>query len=501
MTAFLIQLYLELQPDSNQTTNNLLNQTTSLLGQISQQLANSSIVPVEIPTPSPPFQASGSTIWISTLWFLSLILSLAAALFGMISKQWLREYLQWTTMSGPSENLVALRQARYEAFMDWKTPAVIALMPVLLEIALIVFLLGLEGLLWTLNIIVFSVCTVAVVTLIMMVIVVTVLPVFRARCPYKSPVGWACVLVKPAIFSLWNRLLDLVQAVGDILTDNSFLASDHHLPVVIEKDWRGWDLTRQTWTISGELWSETGSAAAIHRHWMLTRALYWIRENSEDQRLVDATGEGFASRVASPLLNPFKVLVADVYFACEYLGINPTGIVPSWDQCADFLAGDTVIKRPTWNTARFDITLSRLTPGGGWEDFRLRSEAPPPVLSAVAELLASDLLAVLVHYNDNDVQYFGKRADYFLQLAYYLIYHSAHYVMFSEVRPPVPTDTIFELADHLFRNHATNSPHFMPILQDFLEGSLGSSTLVADPYTLLALNAPRGQLDSWSSDD
>lgn len=244
LAGLLVQLFVGLQPSNNQDTNNLLSQNMLELRQISRQLANSSYVPVDIPLPSPNFQADASVVWINTLWFLSLVLSLASALFGMISKQWLREYLQWTTMSGLSEDQVRLRQDRYEAFNDWNTPAIIASMPVLLEIALILFLLGMEVLLWTLNGVVFGVCTVAVVTLIVLVIVVTVLPLFRARCAYKSPIGWAAVLVKPGLCSLYNRCVDLYKALRDRLGSNTFRPRQHHLDVRVDKDWRAWSTLR-----------------------------------------------------------------------------------------------------------------------------------------------------------------------------------------------------------------------------------------------------------------
>ena len=89
-----------------------------------------------------PAKAAPSSVWFNSLWFLSLILSSAAALFGMLGKQWLKEYMKWTTMSQPPEIKICLRQVRYDAFGDWYMPVIIAFIPGLLEIALILFLVG-----------------------------------------------------------------------------------------------------------------------------------------------------------------------------------------------------------------------------------------------------------------------------------------------------------------------------------------------------------------------
>lgn len=60
---------------------------------LSPGLANSSSSAP--PLPSLDFVADSATRWINTLWFLSLVFSLASALFGIMVKQWIREYMQW----------------------------------------------------------------------------------------------------------------------------------------------------------------------------------------------------------------------------------------------------------------------------------------------------------------------------------------------------------------------------------------------------------------------
>lgn len=145
------------------------------------------------------------SVWINCLWFLSLVLSLTSALFGMIAKQWLREYMQWKTTSWLPQRFIALRQRRYEALMKWKVPAIIATIPVLLEIALILFFIGLAVLLWTINGIVTGLYTAAISVSVYFAFVTTALPSIWPRCPYKTPAGWAFLRTVWLLSASWAK--------------------------------------------------------------------------------------------------------------------------------------------------------------------------------------------------------------------------------------------------------------------------------------------------------
>ena len=77
---------------------------------------------------------------INTLWITSLVLSLAAALFGILAKQWCCEYLRWhNTIQAARDNLL-IRQVRFEAWDRWQVGAFIASIPAFLEVALVLVL-------------------------------------------------------------------------------------------------------------------------------------------------------------------------------------------------------------------------------------------------------------------------------------------------------------------------------------------------------------------------
>ncbi|PSR85631.1 hypothetical protein PHLCEN_2v5387 [Hermanssonia centrifuga] len=205
LTAFVVPSYLLLQPDNSQLS-------VQILDRISAQLARFEILPPFInstasDSASPAFQVSTSARWMNCLWFLSLILSLSSALFGILAKQWIREYLQWRKVAAAPRENVLLRQLRIDAWEGWKVSAGISTIPALLELAVVLFLAGLVVLVWTLDTVVAIVITTAVSVVIMVLCTVTVLPAVYRRCPYKSPTGWACVIMFDALAMVvsWTR--------------------------------------------------------------------------------------------------------------------------------------------------------------------------------------------------------------------------------------------------------------------------------------------------------
>ena len=191
-----------LQPDNTITTNELL-----AYGFSSQRTFNP-ITPSLNATMTAllsdlPFVPPNSARWINALFFVSLILSLAAALLGIMAKQWLREYMNWNSpLAAPREN-VLVRQIRTE---EWDTSYVsycISAIPVLLELAMILFLIGIVDLLWTMDDVVAIAVTTFVAIFILAFSALTILPVFRPRSPYKSPTAWACI-------ATWHTLAEYV---------------------------------------------------------------------------------------------------------------------------------------------------------------------------------------------------------------------------------------------------------------------------------------------------
>ncbi|KAJ3518919.1 hypothetical protein NM688_g9374 [Phlebia brevispora] len=147
VTAFVIVSYTMLQPDTTQQSIQLLSVLAIRSGGFpgSDSFLNSTAATLPSST---AFQAPTSAITINALWFASLVLSLASALYGILAKQWCREYIKWKYVLADARENVLIRQARYEAWDQWKVSAFIAAIPALLEISLVLFLSGIVVVAW-----------------------------------------------------------------------------------------------------------------------------------------------------------------------------------------------------------------------------------------------------------------------------------------------------------------------------------------------------------------
>jgi hypothetical protein len=191
-----VESYQSLQEDYTQTS-------AELLRQISQQLANSSY-------PAAPdtsqFQVQRSDVRVNVCWFVSLLLSLVVALFGIFLKQWMRSYIRWTDVT-PDQEAVALRQFRYHSLETWRLAAILALLPTLLQLSVIVFLSGLLVFLSSLDRTVAIVMIALTSVAFFLVAAVTFLPVVSWTCPYRFPLSEVLAL------SLW-RVTGVLKFIG-----------------------------------------------------------------------------------------------------------------------------------------------------------------------------------------------------------------------------------------------------------------------------------------------
>ena len=160
-----------------------------LLAQMYLHLVNST-------TPPPPIEriaciASSSCSFTPTtparqlnyLWFSSLILSLVTASFGMLVKQWLREYLSGNFALGRSH--LRLRFFRYIGMVKWRVFQIASLLPLLLQLALALFFAGLCIFSTHIDPRLGSLTSSLVATWATLLIMILAAPAFSPRCPYK----------------------------------------------------------------------------------------------------------------------------------------------------------------------------------------------------------------------------------------------------------------------------------------------------------------------------
>lgn len=147
-------------------------------------------VPTSHLTPFTPFQASRADLWINGLWFTSLALSLTTALMAVLTKQWIHQYL--SVPSGTPQDRCRIRQFRYMSLENWHVPVIIGLLPVLMHVALGVFLGGLVLYLCSFSKPMAGVIGSIAAGAFLVYTATNLLPIFKSDCPYKTPLTLHC---------------------------------------------------------------------------------------------------------------------------------------------------------------------------------------------------------------------------------------------------------------------------------------------------------------------
>ncbi|KAF9009935.1 hypothetical protein BDQ17DRAFT_989267 [Cyathus striatus] len=196
VTAFAVESYKGLQSDPTESTIILLALIAAQLG------ANSTLIQPLSPTSggSLPSPTTSLNVQLNVFHFLSLTLSISTVLIGILCLQWLREYDHDVGL--PHKDSVGLRQMRFEGLLAWKVPNILSALPVILQLSLVLFFIGLLELLWSLDKVVAYLVTVVVGLTLLFLVITTVIPTFQyffvhksslqvPQCPYKSPQSWA----------------------------------------------------------------------------------------------------------------------------------------------------------------------------------------------------------------------------------------------------------------------------------------------------------------------
>ncbi|OBZ72178.1 hypothetical protein A0H81_07613 [Grifola frondosa] len=186
LTAFNVEAYKLLQDDPTEISARLLAQISIQLAEISAGQTAAANFTGSMTSNS--FRASPASIRINALWFSSLVCSLVSALIAILAKQWLREYMDEGSLS-PRES-VRLRQHRFDGLTTWRVAGIMGFLPLLLEISLVLFFIGLVDFLRTLHPTVAGIVSSLVAMSLFFYVATTLIPAFSTSCPFKSPQSW-----------------------------------------------------------------------------------------------------------------------------------------------------------------------------------------------------------------------------------------------------------------------------------------------------------------------
>ena len=215
LTTFVVETYTKLEPDSGDASSDILLQISLQLASLS--VAGSfinSTVPAFSP---PPFVAPVSSVRINTLWSCSLVLALITASLAILVKQWFHEYMAHESQSPLSH--LRLRFFRHDGLVKWRVFELAAALPMLLQLALLLFFIGLSEFLRLLNPVVGWITTAVMLVWLVLYIFTIFAPVFSPQCPYKTP------MLKDAIgkfralrgYILWLPVMGSIWFIGSPL--------------------------------------------------------------------------------------------------------------------------------------------------------------------------------------------------------------------------------------------------------------------------------------------
>lgn len=196
LTGFIVAFYLLLGPTTPDTTTQVLIVVSMQLSILTAAIAHSNLTQSQqsvLQAASATIPPTTSTISTGVLWFVALIFSLSAASISIALGEWLHHHTdRASSMSRQSVRIWAMRRRSLE---KWHVRIVIDLLPVLLQISLALFLIGLLELLWALSHVVAAIVTALVIILLLPTLVTVFLPYFFADCPYKSRAAWLCFTI------------------------------------------------------------------------------------------------------------------------------------------------------------------------------------------------------------------------------------------------------------------------------------------------------------------
>ncbi|KAN0139109.1 hypothetical protein V8E53_003111, partial [Lactarius tabidus] len=199
-----------IQPNSQDTSN-------FYLANIYQAIADPDRPNIFTPSSPPPFSPPNYAIWVNTLWFLSLAISITCALLATLLQQWARRYLKVTQSRYSLHKQARVRSFFAEGVEKSFLPLAVEALPTLLHVSLFLFFAGLVVFLWNIHLTVFRSVLSWVGLCTALYGCITFVPIFRHDSPYFTPLTPLARLVVVVILrALFNDRRDRLEGVLDI---------------------------------------------------------------------------------------------------------------------------------------------------------------------------------------------------------------------------------------------------------------------------------------------
>ena len=142
-----------------------------------------------LPTSPPPFIPPNYAIWVNTLWFLSLVISITCALLATLLQQWARRYLKVTQPRYSPHKRARIRAFFAEGVDKFLLPWAVEALPTMLHLSLFLFFAGLAVFLWNVNLTIFKFVMSWVGLCTALYGCITFIPIFCHDSPYHTPLS------------------------------------------------------------------------------------------------------------------------------------------------------------------------------------------------------------------------------------------------------------------------------------------------------------------------
>ncbi|KAL1734814.1 hypothetical protein EV714DRAFT_201691 [Schizophyllum commune] len=241
LTAFIMESYKWLMVEPDDISADYLRQILAVLSHVD-------VTAVRTVSRASPLPSDVMTR-INGFWFSSLTLSLTSALVGIVSKQWLREFLRDTGHSHQTN--LAVRQVKYDGLTHWYVGAVIATIPLLLQTALFLFLAGVIDLLWHLQKGVAILISILCSSTMLFFLITTILPGAQYirhhrglrlhtiyQVPFKSPQAWLFMRSSVSVLNFFAWMYAYILS----LCRKEENGHEHVAPYEVFPTWTQYDL-------------------------------------------------------------------------------------------------------------------------------------------------------------------------------------------------------------------------------------------------------------------
>ncbi|KAJ7436640.1 hypothetical protein FB451DRAFT_1570998 [Mycena latifolia] len=198
LTAFLIESYKTLNPDSG-------DMTVKLLTQISLQLvASANGSTLQLPE-STPFTPPAASLVCNAFWFISLGFSLTCALIATLLEQWARDFLHKADMRSAPVIRARVYSYFYYGLKRFNMHTVVEIIPLLLHASLLFFFAGLVAFLIPVNVIMTAITGVLLFIVAGVYAVLMFLPLQYFDSPYRTPLSGAFWWLFHSFKRLWKH--------------------------------------------------------------------------------------------------------------------------------------------------------------------------------------------------------------------------------------------------------------------------------------------------------